>query len=188
MSFLDSGICCVATRTWPKVSSGSWLCEKADVLRRRRIAFSSVTSPRLLARGSPLDAHRCRGAETSKTPSFLRFWCAGYVLPFMLPCVEQRVIWRACRNKILTIFAPCTFSHTQGQIRPPRPDPEDVAPRRVTLRFLTQPPRRAEGLPSRCAGSFRVDQHAGNRPRPAVAGCAACLPHKRPYNGFAAEN
>src|SRR5262245_21452548 len=49
----------------------------------------------------------------------------------------------ACCNKILTIFDPYTFSHSQGQILPPRPDPEDVPRRRVTLRFLTPLPRQA---------------------------------------------
>ena len=34
--------------------SGSWLCEKADVLRRRRMVFSSDRCPFLLAQGSPL--------------------------------------------------------------------------------------------------------------------------------------
>ena len=73
--------------------SGSWLRENAGMLRRRRMVFSSVRCSFLLVRGSPLSAHRCGGAEISKTPRFLRFWCAGHVSPFVLLCVEQRMIW-----------------------------------------------------------------------------------------------
>src|SRR5262249_43884412 len=40
-----------------EVSNGSWLCENADVLRHRRMAFSSVKCSFLLARGSPLAAY-----------------------------------------------------------------------------------------------------------------------------------
>src|SRR5262249_60011362 len=76
------------------VSSGSWLCENADVLRRRRITFSSARCSFLLARGSPLGTHRCSDAEISKTPRFLHFWRAARDLPFVLLCVEPRVIWR----------------------------------------------------------------------------------------------
>jgi len=41
--------------------------ENADALRRRRMAFSSVRCSLLLARGSPLGAHRCR-SRTSLSP------------------------------------------------------------------------------------------------------------------------
>jgi hypothetical protein len=74
--------------------SGSWLCENADVLRRRRMAFSSARYSSLLARGSPLTAHWCTGADISQTPWFPHFWNAARVLPFMLLCVEPSVIWR----------------------------------------------------------------------------------------------
>src|SRR5262245_13700973 len=74
--------------------SGSWLCENADVLRRRRIAFSSARCSFLLARGSSLGAHRCSDAEISKTPRFLHFCRAALDLSFVLLCVEPRVIWR----------------------------------------------------------------------------------------------
>src|SRR5262249_32019593 len=77
------------------VSCGSWPCEKADVLRRRRIAFSSVARPFLLARGrlaTPIDA----GAQTtSKVRRFLCFQCAGHSLPLMLLCVEPWMILEA---------------------------------------------------------------------------------------------
>jgi len=73
---------------------GSWLCENAVVLRRRRIAFSSTRPSFLLARGSSLGAQWCRGAEISKTQWFPHFWCAAHVLPFVLLCVEPMVIWR----------------------------------------------------------------------------------------------
>src|SRR5215510_10786654 len=73
---------------------GSWLCENADVLRRRRITFSSARCSFLLARGSPLGTHRCSDAQISKTLRFLHFWRAAHDLPFVLLCVEPRVIWR----------------------------------------------------------------------------------------------
>jgi len=63
-----------------EVCIGSWLRENADVLRRRRMAFSRVRCSFPLARGSVLGAHRCGGEET---PRFLRFWCAAHVLPFI---------------------------------------------------------------------------------------------------------
>jgi hypothetical protein len=116
---------------WRSIRSGSWLCEKADVLRRRRIAFSSVTSPRLLARG-PLST--LIDAEAQKRRKRRGFYASGarVMLPFMLPCVEHRVIWRACRNKVLMIFAPCTFLRNQGQARSLRPDPKDLLARQMT--------------------------------------------------------
>src|SRR5262249_50936546 len=97
----------------------SWLCKNADVLRRRRMVFSSVRCSFLLARSSPPAAHCCTGAEISQTPWFPHFCGAARDFRFMLLCVEPRVIWRPCWNEILTIFDPYTFSHTQGQ-RPPR--------------------------------------------------------------------
>src|SRR5262249_21144327 len=39
------------------VGCGSWLCENADVLRRRRMAFSRLRCSNLLARGSPLTSY-----------------------------------------------------------------------------------------------------------------------------------
>src|SRR5215471_15761883 len=57
------------------VRSGSWSCENADVLRRRRMAFSKhrMFSPSR-AKLSSLGAHRCRGArnlENSAVPTLL---------------------------------------------------------------------------------------------------------------------
>src|SRR5262245_36740403 len=98
-------------------SCGSWLCENADVLRRRRIVFSSVRCSFLLARSSPPAARSCTGAEISQTPWFPHFCGAAPDFRFMLLCVEPRVIWRPCWNEILTIFDPYTFSHTQGHKR-----------------------------------------------------------------------
>jgi hypothetical protein len=46
----------------------------------------------------------------------------------------------------------------------------------------------AGGRPADPRALFRIDQHAGYRPKPAVAGRAACLPHERPDNRFAAKN
>src|SRR5436190_14684569 len=75
------------------VSVGSWPRENADALRRRRIAFSSVRCSSFSREAPPLHARRCSGAEISKSPRFLRFWCPGHILAFMLLCVEPRVIW-----------------------------------------------------------------------------------------------
>src|SRR5262245_51512091 len=78
------------------------------------MAFSSVTRPFLLARGrlaTPIDA----GAQkASKARGFLCFQCASHGSPLMLLCVEPWVILEARRKRILTIFAPWTFLHTQG--------------------------------------------------------------------------
>src|SRR5215831_18210529 len=57
------------------VRSGSWSCENADVLRRRRMAFSKhwMFFPSR-AKLSSLGAHRCRGArnlENSAVPTLL---------------------------------------------------------------------------------------------------------------------
>jgi hypothetical protein len=42
--------------------------------------------------------------------------------------------------------------------------------------------------PANALTLFGVDEHAGNRPKPAVADRAACLPHQRTDNGLAARN
>src|SRR5262245_65976230 len=79
------------------------------------MAFSSVTRPFLLARGrlaTPIDA----GAQkASKARGFLCLQCASHASPLMLLCVEPWGILEARRKRILTIFAPWTFLHTQGQ-------------------------------------------------------------------------
>jgi hypothetical protein len=46
----------------------------------------------------------------------------------------------------------------------------------------------AGGRPADARALFGVNEHAGNRPKPAVAGRTACLPHERPDNGLATEN
>src|SRR6478672_4342971 len=85
LSFLESAV--------TEDRLGSWSRENADALRRRRIAFSSVRCSSFSREAPPLHARRCSGAEISKSPRFLRFWCPGHVLAFMLLCVEPRVIW-----------------------------------------------------------------------------------------------
>jgi hypothetical protein len=40
---------------------------------------------------APIDAE---AKKSLKTLRFLRFWCAAHVWPFMVLCVEPRVIWR----------------------------------------------------------------------------------------------
>src|SRR5262245_7204262 len=93
---------------------GSWLCENADVLRRRRIAFSSARCSFLLARGfvswrPPMQ--RRRNLENSAVPTLL---ARGSRLAF------YATMWRAVSdlearwNRILTIFDPYTFSHSQA--------------------------------------------------------------------------
>ena len=85
----------IAALQWARIADvrvGSWPRENADALRRRRIAFSSVRSSSFSREAPPLHARRCSGAEISKSPRFLRFWCPGHVLVFMLLCVEPRVI------------------------------------------------------------------------------------------------
>src|SRR5215468_7003116 len=97
-----------------EVSNGSWLCENADVLRRRRMAFSSIGCSFLLARGfvswrPPMQ--RRRNLENSAVPTLL---ARGSRLAF------YATMWRAVSdlearwNRILTIFDPYTFSHSQG--------------------------------------------------------------------------
>src|SRR5262245_2599431 len=82
------------------------------------MAFSSVTRPFLLARGrlaTPIDA----GAQkASKARGFLCFQCASHGSPLVLLCVEPWVILEARWKRILTIFAPWTFLHTQGHEAP----------------------------------------------------------------------
>jgi hypothetical protein len=73
---------------------------------------------------------------TQKTARFLRFWCAAHVVPVMLQCLEPNVM--ACW--ILTIFDPYTFSRSQGQLPSPRPDPEDLPARQVTIRMCCRTP------------------------------------------------
>src|SRR5262245_48008820 len=96
---------------------GSWLCENADVLRRRRMAFSSIGCSFLLARGfvswrPPMQ--RRRNLENSAVPTLL---ARGSRLAF------YATMWRAVSdlearwNRILTIFDPYTFSHSQGHHR-----------------------------------------------------------------------
>jgi hypothetical protein len=58
-------------------SYGSWLCENAGVLRRRRMRFSNARRLRLLARGSTCVTHQWATAEVSQTRRFLDFSCAA---------------------------------------------------------------------------------------------------------------
>jgi hypothetical protein len=46
-----------------QMSGSAWPCENADLLRRRRMAFSSIKCSFLLARGPPLAAYSRTGAE-----------------------------------------------------------------------------------------------------------------------------
>jgi hypothetical protein len=91
------------------VRNGSWLCENADVLRRRRIAFSSARCFFLLARGSPLGTHRCgRGnLENSAVPTLL---ARGSRLGFSATMCRAKGDLQACWNRILRIFDLYTFS------------------------------------------------------------------------------
>src|SRR5262249_59712817 len=100
------------------VCCGSWVCENGDVLRRRRIVFSSARCSFLLARGSPLGTHRCSDAEISKPPRFLHFWRAAHDFAFRATMCRAEGDLEACWNRILTIFDPYTFSHSQGQALP----------------------------------------------------------------------
>ena len=42
--------------------------------------------------------------------------------------------------------------------------------------------------PANARALIRIDEYAGDRPKPAVTGRAACLPHKGPDNSLAAHN
>jgi hypothetical protein len=62
--------------------------------------------------------------------------------------------------------------------------PNLSAHEKITRIFIVFPPPCA--LDPRAL--FGVDEYAGSRPKPAVAGRAACLPHKRPDKRLAAQN
>src|SRR5262245_28595707 len=56
----------------PNGKTGSWPCENVGALRRRRMAFSILRRTFRLARGAPIGAHGCGGAQSPKIPRFLR--------------------------------------------------------------------------------------------------------------------
>src|SRR5262249_9439295 len=66
------------------VCFGSWPCDNADVLRHRRMVFLCARCSLALARGSPLRAHRYRGAEARKLRRSYSFGARAHALPFML--------------------------------------------------------------------------------------------------------
>src|SRR6516162_685375 len=61
----------------------------------------------------PLTPH-ARNLENPVVPTLL---ARGSRHAFLVQCVEGGAVPAACGNKILTIFAPYTFSHSQGHIR-----------------------------------------------------------------------
>jgi hypothetical protein len=91
----------------------SWPCEKAGALQRSRMAFKDVKRPCLLARGSRHNVHRWQHQRISETPSFPQFSRAAHVMPILLLCVV------GLAEPAVTIFAPYTFSHSQGLKRDP---------------------------------------------------------------------
>src|SRR5262249_36775760 len=94
---------------------GSWLRENADVLRRRRKAFSRVRCSSSLARGSLLGAHRCRGEEISKNSAVPTLLVRSSRLAFHGAMCRAEGDLEALWNRILTIFDLYTFSRSQGQ-------------------------------------------------------------------------
>src|SRR5262249_31297962 len=57
----------------------------------------------------------------SQTPRFLHFCRAAHVLPFRATMCRAECDLEACWNRILTIFNPYTFSHSQGQLQSSSP-------------------------------------------------------------------
>jgi hypothetical protein len=72
------------------VSFGSWLCENAGVLRRRRMRFSNARCLRILARGPRYVTHRCSAAEISQTRRFLHFLCTAALRLHATTCRQRR--------------------------------------------------------------------------------------------------
>src|SRR5262245_62614314 len=70
-------------------------CVKTRALRRPRLAFSIVRrSSRLAAELASRRSLVRRREKSQQVPSFLSFARATHISPFMLPCVEPRLIWR----------------------------------------------------------------------------------------------
>jgi|SRR6516225_1105001 hypothetical protein len=84
----------------------SWVCGNADVLRRHRMVLSSVRCSFLLARGSPVGAHRC-SRRNLKTPRFLpdgptpwRAFALGNDLP---PVYRRRGNFRCAASAVVMV-------------------------------------------------------------------------------------
>ena len=58
-----------------------------------------------------------RAAENQQTPRFMHFRCVAHVPQSILPCTHRLRDLMASWNRILAIFDPYTFSHSQGQKR-----------------------------------------------------------------------
>jgi two-component system, NtrC family, sensor kinase len=79
-----------ATSMILRVISGSWLCENAGVLRRRRMRFSNARCLRLLARGPRYVTHRCSAAKISQIRRFLHFLCTAALRLHATMCRQRR--------------------------------------------------------------------------------------------------
>src|SRR5262245_27767612 len=77
---------------------------------------------------------RRRNLENSAVPTLL---ARGSRLAFRATMCRTEGDLEACWNRILTIFDPYTFSHNQGQVRPPRAYPRAFPARQLTLRYRT---------------------------------------------------
>ena len=76
-------------RQHPIIRCGSWLCENAGVLRRRRMLFSSAGCLGLLARGSSY-THRWAGVEIPQTRRFLQLSCTATLRLHATTCRPRR--------------------------------------------------------------------------------------------------
>jgi len=92
---------CCRAKTQTCCGALEWRSQASDVLSFSREAHLSAPT-------------ECRGAEASKTPRLLHFWCAAHVWPFTLLCVEPRA--RSPRRRV----AICCKSRENGGCSSPR--------------------------------------------------------------------
>ena len=71
-----------------------------------------------LARGSRHGSRWLRVPENSQTLRFMHFRCLAHLPQSIIPCTHRRRVPVASWKKILAIFDPHTFSHSQGQDLP----------------------------------------------------------------------
>jgi hypothetical protein len=78
-----------------KDSSGSWPCENADALRRRRITFSLANCSGASHEARITVADGLRAAEDPQTLRFMHFRCAAHLPQFNIPCPPGGApLWR----------------------------------------------------------------------------------------------
>ena len=110
---LRHGACCKAISS--ELGLGRVKTQTCCGAVERRSQESGVPPLSREARFSaPIDAEV---KKSLKTLRLLRFWCAAHVWPFMVLCVEPRVILEALWNRILTIFDLHTFHAARVKTR-----------------------------------------------------------------------